>query len=242
MIARVSTSVAGSWIDGAPVVTGGGLYQVINPATGEAVADYALAAPADVDRGKNARQRIGGPQCVNQAAARQPDLMTGADLGGDGRKAQRQVVDGEISQRPVEALRQPAAPDEPRAGQIDIEIAQDIAGGEAATPLLEPVEVAGRITAACDRADRGPGNHVWRQPFADQRADHPDVSEPTRRPAAERQADRRPPRRRGIPVRGRGPVPVLSACQKIQQDNRPFSSAGIMKPARFDDKRDGLSW
>src|ERR1700694_386224 len=50
MIARVSTSVAGSWIDGAPVVTGGGLYQVINPATGEAVADYALAAPAGVDR------------------------------------------------------------------------------------------------------------------------------------------------------------------------------------------------
>src|SRR5918998_857637 len=46
----VSTSVAGSWIDGAPVVTGGGLHHVINPATGQAVADYALAAPADVDR------------------------------------------------------------------------------------------------------------------------------------------------------------------------------------------------
>jgi betaine-aldehyde dehydrogenase len=30
----VSTSVAGSWIDGAPVITGGGLHQVINPATG----------------------------------------------------------------------------------------------------------------------------------------------------------------------------------------------------------------
>ena len=50
MTATVSTSVAGSWIDGAPVVTGGGLHQVINPATGEAVAEYALAAPADVDR------------------------------------------------------------------------------------------------------------------------------------------------------------------------------------------------
>ena len=42
--------MAGSWIDGAPVLTGGGLHQVINPATGQAVADYALAAPADVDR------------------------------------------------------------------------------------------------------------------------------------------------------------------------------------------------
>ena len=50
MTATVSTSVAGSWIDGAPVITGGGLHQVINPATGEAVADYALASPADVDR------------------------------------------------------------------------------------------------------------------------------------------------------------------------------------------------
>jgi len=45
MTATVSTSVAGSWIDGAPVVTGGGLHQVINPATGQAVADYALAGP-----------------------------------------------------------------------------------------------------------------------------------------------------------------------------------------------------
>jgi betaine-aldehyde dehydrogenase len=50
MTATVSTSVAGSWIDGAPVTTGGGLHQVINPATGQVVADYALAAPADVDR------------------------------------------------------------------------------------------------------------------------------------------------------------------------------------------------
>jgi betaine-aldehyde dehydrogenase len=46
----VATSVAGSWIDGAPVITGGSLHQVINPATGEATAEYALAAPADVDR------------------------------------------------------------------------------------------------------------------------------------------------------------------------------------------------
>ncbi|HKH50310.1 MAG TPA: aldehyde dehydrogenase family protein, partial [Mycobacterium sp.] len=50
MTVAVSTSVAGSWIDGAPVITGGGLHQVINPATGEAVADYALAAPTDVNR------------------------------------------------------------------------------------------------------------------------------------------------------------------------------------------------
>ena len=43
------STVAGSWIDGASVVTGGGLHRVMNPATGEAVAEYALASPGDVD-------------------------------------------------------------------------------------------------------------------------------------------------------------------------------------------------
>jgi betaine-aldehyde dehydrogenase len=46
----VSTNVASSWIDGAPVPTGGGLHQVVNPANGAAVAEMALATPADVDR------------------------------------------------------------------------------------------------------------------------------------------------------------------------------------------------
>ena len=43
------STVAGSWIDGASIVTGGGLHRVLNPATGEAVAEYALASPGDVD-------------------------------------------------------------------------------------------------------------------------------------------------------------------------------------------------
>lgn len=41
--------MAGSWIDGAPRVTGGGLHRVVNPATGGAVAEFALALPGDVD-------------------------------------------------------------------------------------------------------------------------------------------------------------------------------------------------
>ncbi|MDY6998615.1 MAG: gamma-aminobutyraldehyde dehydrogenase [Actinomycetota bacterium] len=44
-----SQTVAGSWIDGAPVRTGGSAHTVISPATGAAVAEYALAQPADVD-------------------------------------------------------------------------------------------------------------------------------------------------------------------------------------------------
>ncbi|BBY43834.1 gamma-aminobutyraldehyde dehydrogenase [Mycolicibacterium celeriflavum] len=45
----VSTSVAGSWINGAAVNTGGAAHRVVDPATGGAVADYALAGPSDVD-------------------------------------------------------------------------------------------------------------------------------------------------------------------------------------------------
>jgi betaine-aldehyde dehydrogenase len=50
MTATVSLNVESSWIDGAPVVTGGGLHQVVNPANGAPVAEMALATPADVDR------------------------------------------------------------------------------------------------------------------------------------------------------------------------------------------------
>ena len=41
--------IASSWIDGAPVVTGGSRHQVINPANGSVVAELALATPGDVD-------------------------------------------------------------------------------------------------------------------------------------------------------------------------------------------------
>ena len=41
--------IASSWIDGAPVTTGGDRHRVVNPATGEVVAELALATPPDVD-------------------------------------------------------------------------------------------------------------------------------------------------------------------------------------------------
>jgi betaine-aldehyde dehydrogenase len=46
----VPTTLAGSWIDGAPVVTAGDVHRVVNPANGSTVAEMALATPADVDR------------------------------------------------------------------------------------------------------------------------------------------------------------------------------------------------
>ena len=41
--------IASSWINGAPVTTGGDTHQVVNPADGSVVAELALARPADVD-------------------------------------------------------------------------------------------------------------------------------------------------------------------------------------------------
>ena len=41
--------IASSWINGAPVTTGGDIHRVVNPADGSVVAELALARPADVD-------------------------------------------------------------------------------------------------------------------------------------------------------------------------------------------------
>jgi betaine-aldehyde dehydrogenase len=44
-----TATVAGSWINGVPVTTGGASHQVVNPATGRPVAEVALAQPREVD-------------------------------------------------------------------------------------------------------------------------------------------------------------------------------------------------
>ena len=45
----LARNVAGSWINGAPVSTGGEPHQIVDPATGMTVAEYAVASPTDVD-------------------------------------------------------------------------------------------------------------------------------------------------------------------------------------------------
>ena len=53
--------MASSWIDGGEVVTAGGTHRIINPATGDAVTEYALATPADVDTAvTSARRALSG--------------------------------------------------------------------------------------------------------------------------------------------------------------------------------------
>ncbi|QRY54187.1 gamma-aminobutyraldehyde dehydrogenase [Mycolicibacterium septicum] len=53
----VAVNVTSSWINGAPVATAGATHQIIDPATGRPVADYALATPADVDNAVDAARK-----------------------------------------------------------------------------------------------------------------------------------------------------------------------------------------
>src|ERR671937_460068 len=83
MTATVSTSVAGSWIDGGAVVTGGALNRVNNPAPGGAAPDCGRATPADVDRAvASARAALSG-WATATPAERSAVLAKLAQLTGD---------------------------------------------------------------------------------------------------------------------------------------------------------------
>ncbi|MCG7611024.1 MULTISPECIES: gamma-aminobutyraldehyde dehydrogenase [Mycobacterium] len=53
----VAVNVTSSWINGAPVTTAGATHQIIDPASGRPVAEYALATPADVDNAVDAARQ-----------------------------------------------------------------------------------------------------------------------------------------------------------------------------------------
>ncbi|MFV9634107.1 gamma-aminobutyraldehyde dehydrogenase [Mycobacterium neumannii] len=91
----VSTSVAGSWIDGAAVATDGAAFQVVNPATGEAVADYAVATPADVDAAVASARGALAEWSGATPAERSAVLFTLAQLAGANTDA---LVAEEVSQ------------------------------------------------------------------------------------------------------------------------------------------------
>lgn len=87
--------MASSWIDGAEVVTGGGTHQIINPATGEAVAEYALATPADVDTAVASARRALSGWATATPADRSAVLSRLAKLAD---AAAKDLVDEEVSQ------------------------------------------------------------------------------------------------------------------------------------------------
>ena len=84
-------------------------------------------APADQHRRENSRQRVGGAQRLGQPPARQPDFVAGVEFGGDGGKADRQIVDAAVGERLFQLGGEMAAADQAGAGQADVEIAEDAA-------------------------------------------------------------------------------------------------------------------
>ncbi len=87
--------IASSWIDGAPLVTGGERHRVINPASGEVVAELALAQPGDVDAAvSSARSALTGWSTATPAE-RSAVLFTLAELVGE---HSAEVIAEEVSQ------------------------------------------------------------------------------------------------------------------------------------------------
>ena len=95
MTATVKASVAGSWINGAAVVTGGPTHQVINPATGGVVTELALATPADVDTAvaaaRTAQRDWGSATPVDRAAVL-AKLAAGSPVTAEGILAEGTVL------------------------------------------------------------------------------------------------------------------------------------------------------
>ena len=150
-------------------------------------------AIADQDRREDAGQRVGGAHRVDHAAARQPDLVAGADLGRDGgeldRKSSIRVWPTASSSRVAELL----AADQAGAVEADVEIAEDVAHAlQAAAPFFQRVEPAGRIEAADHGADRGADHDVGHDAVGDQGSEDADMGKAARRAAAKREADDRP--------------------------------------------------
>lgn len=91
----MAQTVAGSYLDGSPVRTGGETFGVVDPATGRVVAEYALATPADVDTAVTAARAALGGWSSATPAERSAVLAKLAALAG---AASKELVAEEVSQ------------------------------------------------------------------------------------------------------------------------------------------------
>src|SRR6202035_4238858 len=84
------------------------------------------------------------------------------------------------------------AGNEARAAEREVEVTEHAAACHLPAPMLELVEMAGRVKAANDSANRGAGDHGRLDAVGHQSAQHADMGKAARRAAAERKADRQP--------------------------------------------------
>ena len=97
----------------------------------------------------------------------------------------------QLAQLALEAVAQPLAVDERRAGKIEIEIAEDATAGQLAGELFQFIEMTGRMAGADDGADRCAGDDVRLDAGFVERLEDTDMGPAARRAAAQRQPDLR---------------------------------------------------
>ena len=109
---------------------------------------------------EDAGQGVGGPHRLDERPARQPDLVAGHELRGDGAEADRQALDAPVLEVLFQQRAQPAAADQAGAGEAEIEQPHHPALGQRQGEFLEGVELAGGVAAAHHRADRAAGHDL----------------------------------------------------------------------------------
>ena len=147
--------------------------------------------PLILHRAEDAGQREGRLKRVHQAAFIEPDLMAGAELGGDRHEFPLQPLDGDILQMVLETAAQALAGDQARASEIDVEKAEDPARGQRRGEILKRLKAAGHVASAGDGTDRRSGDDVRLKSSVDQRLEYPDMGPSARRAAAKGDANNR---------------------------------------------------
>src|SRR5690606_36016627 len=106
-----------------------------------------------------------------------------AEFRSDGREARLHVLDLHALEVPFEPLDDPLASDQTGAGEVEIEITEDLALGQVAREAFQLVQTARRETSADDGADRGTSNDVRDDPDLSKCPEYADVGPSPRRAA-----------------------------------------------------------
>ena len=92
-------------------------------------------------------------------------------------------------QMPGKPVIQPLAGNQPRAGEIEIEITQNLAACQRAGEVFEFIELARDAASTHNSTDRGADHNIGHDASRCQGADHPDVRPTARHPATQRQSN-----------------------------------------------------
>ena len=161
----------------------------------------------------------------------QPDFVAGADFGRDGGEFHRQVLDQALAHRSLEFGGELGAADQAGAVQADVEIAEDIAGLQAARPFLQPIEMSGGIAPPTTAPIEGPDHDIGRDAVRGQSPDDADMGKTARRAAAERQPDHRPPERAKTHLVVAVGAPLAAAHPTIQHQTTLLPASRIFAAA-----------